>query len=246
MAQGISRTVLKHSSLVRALDGLAIAEVSESKQSFAERLGQWLGFNEALSLYSVLNPGGAELAKSGSRTVEPGAIREEFRRVRANLVDALSAPPPAPGKADAGSTPEFAPYHRHYLARQRQMSTDIGLLRASVRTAMARRSPALKRLAALDAVLDQALAARERNLLATVPAFLNKRFEHLHAAHQSAMAATDNNAEADTPAHWMQPGGWLATYCGEMQAVLLAELELRLQPLAGLIAALENEVAAQQ
>lgn len=248
MAQGISRTALNHSSLVRALDGLAVAEVSESKQSFAERLGQWLGFNEALSLYSVLNPGGAELARSGSKTVEPGAIREEFRRVRDNLVDALSGASPAPGKADADAdpTPDFAPYHRHYLARQRQMNTDISLLRANVRTVMASRSPALKRLAALDAVMDQALAARERNLLATVPAFLKKRFEHLYAAHQSAMAATDNNAEADTPAHWMQPGGWLATYCGEMQAVLLAELELRLQPLAGLIAALENEVAAQQ
>lgn len=246
MAQGISRTALNHSSLVRALDGLAVAEVSESKQSFAERLGQWLGFNEALSLYSVLNPGGAELAKSGSKAVEPSAIREEFRRVRDNLADALSAAPPAPGKGDAGPTPDFAPYHRHYIARQRQMSTDIGLLRASARTALARRSPALKKLAALDAVMDQALAARERNLLATVPAFLNRRFEHLYAAHKNALAATDHNAEADTPALWMQPGGWLATYCGEMQAVLLAELELRLQPVAGLIAALENEVAVPQ
>lgn len=245
MAQGISRTALNHSSLVRSLNGLAVSEVSESKQSFAERLGQWLGFNEALSLYSALNPGGSNVSTPGSRDVEPSAIRAEFRRVRDTLVDALSAAPPAPGKGDAGPTPDFALYHRHYLARQRQMSTDIGLLRAGVRTALARRSPALKRLAALDAVMDQALAARERNLLATVPVFLQKRFEHLHTAHENAQADVAEMAEGDVPAPGWQPG-WLATYCGEMQAVLLAELELRLQPVAGLIAALEDEVAVPQ
>jgi hypothetical protein len=35
-------------------------------------------------------------------------------------------------------------------------------------------------------------------------------------------------------------------FCRELQAVLLAELDLRLQPVAGLIAALDHEVTRKQ
>lgn len=175
--------------------------------------------------------------------------------MRGALVDAITTGGgPGPGKArielptpalqaSVDGAADFAPYHRYYLAHQRDMSSSIGPLRANVRAALSRQSPALKRLAALDAVLDQTLTARERNLLATVPARLARRFEHLFTAHQAAL----NEAQAaDDPARWMQPGGWLAIFCGEMQAVLLAELELRLQPIAGLIEALDNEMTRQQ
>ena len=46
------------------------------------------------------------------------------------------------------------------------------------------------------------------------------------------------------PGWWLQPGAWLHTFCQDMRAVLLAELELRLQPVAGLLDAL-NEVTRQ-
>jgi hypothetical protein len=51
-----------------------------------------------------------------------------------------------------------------------------------------------------------------------------------------------DNEQPDDPALWMQPGGWLANFCRELQGVLLAELDLRLQPTVGLIEALSNEV----
>lgn len=239
MAQGMSHKVLNHSSLVRALAGLADAAVPASKQSFAERLGQWIGFNEALSLYSALNPGAAEAAKPRPRPVESAAVRAEFTRVRDALVAVLVEAPAAAPQAQGEGAAYFTPYHRHYLARQRQMSTDIGLLRANVRAALSRHSPAMKRLSALDAVMDQALAVRERNLLATLPVFLNKRFEQLCMAHAAESGAGEDGQRR-------QPGDWLATFCGEMRAVLLAELELRLQPVDGLIAALENKVADWQ
>ena len=44
----------------------------------------------------------------------------------------------------------------------------------------------------------------------------------------------------------MQPDGWLALFRKDLRAVLLAELALRLQPVEGLIAALDNEVTKQQ
>lgn len=146
-----------------------------------------------------------------------------------------------PAPAWHASTPgaaDYLPYHRYYLAHQRDMGAAIAPLRASVRAGLAQRAPALRQLAALDGVLDQALAPRERSLLATVPQLLGRHFEQLHQAHRSALPTPDD------PARWLQPGAWLHTFCQDMRVVLRAELELRLQPVAGLLEAL-NEVTKQ-
>ena len=53
--------------------------------------------------------------------------------------------------------------------------------------------------AALDAVFDQALAAREASLLATVPVLLGKRFAQLYEAHRREReAAPDVAGQAAT------------------------------------------------
>ena len=62
----------------------------------------------------------------------------------------------------------------------------------------------------------------------------------------AGLAATGEGAAGaaappDDPACWMQPGGWLARFCADMQRVLLAELDLRLMPVAGLVAAVDKE-----
>jgi len=181
-------------------------------------------------------------------------VQGEFARVRTTLADSITMdgvlnpgrariklPTPAPN-APVESAADFSPYHRYYQAHQRDMNAAIGPLRANVRAVLASGSPALQRLAALDAVLEQALATRERNLLATLPLLLAKRFGHLYKAHQEVLG---DRLDLDDPEMWMRPGGWLAMYCRDMQAVLLAELEVRLQPVAGLIEALltrKNEV----
>jgi hypothetical protein len=245
MAQGLPRTRFNSSKLVGVLADLAVADVPESKQPFAERLGQWLSFTDALTLFSALNPGpaGAAEVRSGASSSEGAAARQALARVRGILVEAITGGEGRfEGSASASreameSVADFAPYHRYYLARQRDMSANIGPLRATLRAALSRQSPALRRLAVLDAVLDQALAARERDLLATVPAFLGRRFEALRQAHQATLAEART---ADDPQRWVQPGGWLAEFHGEMQSVLLAELDLRLQPIAGLISALDK------
>jgi hypothetical protein len=257
MAQRLPRTRLNSSRLVRVLADLAETDVPESKQSSGERLGQWLGFSDALSLFSALNTSttGASEVRSAAPSPESATLRGAFARVRGALADSMTAdgvlkpgmarvelPTPAP-HAPAESAADFAPYHRYYLAHQRDMSASIGPLRATVRAALSRHSPALKRLAALDAVLDHAWAARERDLLATVPGLLARRFEQLYNTHQAMQVDAQT---ADRPDRWMQPGGWLAVFCRELQAVLLAELDLRLQPVAGLIAALDHEVTRKQ
>lgn len=248
MARGSPRTSFDSSRLIRALSDLVSTDATPPRQSFADRLGQWLDFADAIALFSALN--GSTDAAGGPATAEHPALRDEFARVRGALLDSINTDGVlTPGKARIrlpapawhASTPgaaDYLPYHRYYLAHQRDMGAAIAPLRASVRAGLAQRAPALRQLAALDGVLDQALAPRERSLLATVPQLLGRRFEQLHQAHRSALSTPDD------PARWLQPGAWLHTFCQDMRVVLRAELELRLQPVAGLLEAL-NEVTKQ-
>lgn len=256
MAQRLPRTRFNSASLVRVLTELAETDVFASKQSFAERLGQWLGIGDALALFSALDARGEGTAEVGAGlSADSVAMRDRFMRMRATLVNSITGDAgaeagnarlelPVPGpNTPAESAADYAPYHRYYSAQQREMAANIGPLRASARAALARRSAEHARLAGIDAVLEKALSARERDLLATVPALLARRFAHLHDAHQARL---DEAQTADDPARWMQAGEWLAVFCADLRAVLLAELELRLQPVAGLLAALDNEGTGKQ
>ncbi|TAM04065.1 MAG: DUF3348 family protein, partial [Paraburkholderia sp.] len=84
-------------------------------------------------------------------------------------------------------------------------------------------------LAAVDAIMERSLGTRERSLLASVPALLGAHFERLRAA----QAAGEPEAATATPT-----GVWLDRFCKDRQSVLLAELEVRFQPVEGLLAAL--------
>lgn len=249
LTQGLLRTDFNSSGLIRLLARLVgdqgATDAAGTKRSFAERLGLWLDYLDAISLSAALNSGaaGGPEALSVSPSFARVPLREEFARVRAGLLDSINATAvpkagPAPG-ATAASATDFSPFRRYYLARQRDMEADIGPLRAAARAALAARSPALKRLAAVDAALDKALGERERSLLASLPALLEKRFEHLRKGHE---AAPGTPAASETT----QPGGWLAVFRQDMHEMLLAELDLRLQPVSGLIEALGNEVTTQQ
>lgn len=281
MAHESPRTRLNASALVRVLTELAGTGGNGSKQPFAERLGQWLSLADALSLYSALNAStaGAPAVPAASPSPECKHLRRTFEHLRGALTNAIRADAAleagsaqgAPASRTSGTSAEgaadFAPWQRRYAAHQRDMGAKIAPFRTTVRAALAARSPALRRLAALDAVLDQALAARERELLATVPTLLQRRFEQLREAHRATQAVADTAAAPRMPAEPhvptvsatpatsptagercrpLPPGASLAAFGAQMQAVLLAELELRLQPVAGLIAALENEETSKQ
>jgi hypothetical protein len=135
--------------------------------------------------------------------------------------------PPQAGPADTAL--EYSIFRQRHLSMQQTMETRIGDLRARLRLALAARTPAMARLAEVDGVMEQALGARERTLLAAVPALLGGRFARLRQAAQETLA--------DTPA---ARNAWLDVFRMDMQSVLLAELDLRLQPVEGLLAALRT------
>lgn len=249
MTRGLTRTTFNRSGLVRILSE-TVPDANDPQYDFGERLGQWLDFTDALALFSALNSAtGATSAAPANRNSAARPLHDQLARVRRNLSESIvndgvfSAetarirfPTPLP-QAAAEIASDFSPYHRYYIAHQRDMSSAISALRANVRKALADSSPSHQQLAELDATLEKALAMRERNLLATIPMLVAKRFAQRYQEHRDTLG----EAASDDPSNWAKPGSWLEAFCHDTQAVLLAELELRLKPVAGLIAALGDE-----
>ena len=227
---------------------LAQTELAPSKQPLAERLGLWLGWADAIALATALTGpaavaavavgAGALAARPFGETSSARVAADDLARVRADLAQAIGTDAALLGSdGPAGNAADFSPFRRHYQAQQRVMAARIGPLRARVRAAVAGASPRLGQLAALDATLDNALGARERKLLAAVPSWLEKRFHHLRQAHLATPAAAPAPGGA---AQCPPPAAWRAVFYNELQAVLRAEIDLRLQPVDGLIDALHQ------
>ena len=268
MARVLPRISFNSSTFVRLLSELAEVDVEVPRQPFAERLGLWLDWTAAIPLSAALHasaPAPAMAPALDAASAQPGpsaagmAAADAMARVRAEVAQAITtdavltarasanaagARPAASVATDHGS--DFLPYRRCYQAHQRLMQFRIAALRAQVREALAGQSAALSTLAALDGVLDQALAARERSLLATVPSLLEARFARLQRAHWAAQARLPgSDCPAPGPAQPAPPDAWLALACKDMQNVLMAEMDIRLQPVVGLVDALCNGVATQ-
>lgn len=254
------------SKLVRFLTELAGADVAgaaTSKQSFAEKLGLWLDWPDAISLAAALDkePAVRGWLEPGAAPAAANVVFNEYSRVAADLTKAivmntwlatdqgvLKRPKPVSGAASAASAAvaaplEFSAYRRSYLDQQRLMAAAIGPLRGQVRAALAGMSPAFGQLAALDAVLDEALQARERQLLSKLPGVLEKHFEQARKAHH---ASRDQGQGALDQAVAAPAAAWLADFAKDMQGVLLAELALRLQPIEGMMEAMGYEITRRE
>ena len=246
MTRVLLRTNLHSSPLIRCLAELDLLDVAEPRGDFADELGQWMHFTDAIALASVHESGLARLAEQSpaQRAATRTRLTTEFERIRAFMINSITKSCSPKGNThiklplplDAEAT--YAPYRRFYEAHQRDMELSVEPLRVNLRSALATASPRLRKLAELDVVMDKFLRGRESQLLARVPVLLQKRFQALHAAHLEQLAAS---GQADNPAAWMHGGGWLAGFCQTLQTLLLAEAELRLQPSAGLLEAFNQQ-----
>ncbi|MEW9583564.1 DUF3348 domain-containing protein [Paraburkholderia sp. DGU8] len=270
MLQVPQRTTLSGPALVRLLARVADVEIPESRQSLSDRLSQWLGWTDAIALSSALN--GSPPAVAGGARVAGSAAEGECVRLRSSLTKAVvgdrvfatarsdgRAPMQKPKQTHvpmqgtAEAPVDYAVFRQRYQAIQQSMETSIATLRSRLRGMLAAKTPALARLAALDAVMERALGERERTLLGGVPGMLAPHFEKLREAEQQALAArnaesadrTGCDAAAQTPQASanvapLTPGAWLDVFRKDMQSVLLAELEVRFQPVEGLLVALRT------
>ncbi len=203
------------SELTHLLARLADAPPADTRPAFAERLGQWISWADAVSLSAALNIAPAASAPGRVSGPAPGGEEADFQRVRAALEASISAGPNEP----ASNPADFGPHRRHCIGRQQAMRDAVAALRHRLRQVLSRHSIDAARLAAIDAVMDQTLAAHEQGLLGLVPLRLQAHFERLQRA-----AADDAR--------------WLEAFRDDMDRVLRAELAHRLLPARGLLDAL--------
>ncbi|MBN4664270.1 DUF3348 domain-containing protein [Pandoraea nosoerga] len=247
MVQVPRRPVISAPTLIRSLARLSTFAPPEAAPSLSDRLSQWLGWTDAIALSSAL--------KANPPAATPGARAPaqdpagELARVRADLAAAIARDcglAAAPGgriralsaaeRQRAASFADFPAYRQRYATSQQRMDTAISAVRTRMRARLAARSPQGARLAGVDAVMERVMGARERALLASVPNLLEGHFVRLRDTEQAAMAAPRVSGAAPLP----PAGAWLDTFHRDMQSILLAELDIRLEPVEGLIAALAS------
>ena len=208
------RTTVRGPTFIRLLARLADVDASPSNEALSDRLSQWLSWTHALALSTALDGSPSEPVESPAS----GQLHEdECARARDALLDAI---------AGVRSAADYTVLRQRYLTLQRSMQATTGRLRGMLRDLLAEASTDMARLADVDAVMEMALSPREQKLLASVPALLGRHFERLRDAAQAAPAET--------------PSAWLDVFHKDMQSVLLAELDVRFQPVEALLAALRT------
>ncbi len=226
-----ARPGLNCSALVGLLAELALVDHPAAPPSFAEGLAQWLGWKEAIPLSAALQggsparaaaPAAASASHGGAKlqAAATAAATADYQRVRQAMESAIAHTCSA--ARDDGAS--FVPYRRRYFSLQQAMDSAATALRERLRAVVAQHAGAAgARLVALDSALAGALAAREQALLAQLPVLLEKHFSRLRPG-----------ANTDTIA----PAAWLAHFSHDMQRLMWAEWDLRLQPAQGLLATL--------
>jgi hypothetical protein len=193
----------------------------------AERLGEGLNWADAIGLSQVLAAPPATGADPVARREAADWAAAALDRVQAELLAgfedaelARDAAEPAPEGVPLADL--LAPFRLHHAQQQRGIAARVASLRERLRPRLAEASGALARLAQLDALLERALAEQARARLAGLPALLTRRAEAHHAA---------------------DPRRWRLRVWADLQRVLRAELDLRLQPVLGLIEALHDDAS---
>lgn len=243
MARDARRPPLSGSAFIRTLAALSDAQAPASDDDFAQRVSQWFDWTHAFALSAALSGVTGPVADAGLGARSGSGVDEhELTRLRAALstlfAETLAGTAGARRQAVADSPDalDFATWRQRYVACQQAMAAQIGPLRRRARAALAQASPALAGLAELDGVMEQVVGAQEHALLASVAGRLEARFEQLRQAHEVA-DAPPSSAPPSAPSSAPSSAPWLDRVRREMQALLLAELDLRLQPVEGLLQA---------
>jgi hypothetical protein len=244
MVQTAQRATVPGPTFIRQLARMTDVGAAPSQQSLSQRLSQWLDWTHSIALSTALDSTPA--AGGGSVSPSVRAEEEECALARAALAKAIADPgtgaaapaatqaPAAEGDADAAI--DYAPFRQRYLTLQRSMQSVTGRLRGRLRDRLAEGTADMARLAEVDAVMERALSPREQTLLASVSILLGEHFERLRQAGDTAVP--DEPASQDQPA--AASGAWLDVFRRDMQSLLLAELDLRFQPVEALLAALRT------
>ena len=232
-----------NSRLIHTLQALLALDSTVPHQRFVGQLGKLIDLSGSITLADFLADLRHVQGQQNSSGSSNSGDKQGFMQTRGEMVsfiaqsfntESLQLAFRLPIASDASFSNDdlgLTSYQRFYALHQSEMDGRIIKLLAQIRKHLSTCSTSLAQLAVLDAKLNDILANYSRKLFAAIPTMLAKRFRHL-CTEQYALAPETHEIR-------------LHTFLHEMQAVLLAELEVRLQPALGLIEALTIEQEKQ-
>jgi hypothetical protein len=248
MTRVASRATLHDARLLHFLSQQGFVVDTSEPVEVGQKLSDWLDFRHAIALQGLLDQtelSAQHTAPAARIRINAQVLHTRFDEVRLALECSITkgiapaprlariAPPDAQLLEPIDPKTAFEPYRRYLGAHQRQMESVIAHLRAQLRSMLAQGEPHWQQLGLLDAAMDTILQTREKRLLTKLSSHFEKRFNQQLKKHiKASQEAHENDSE--------QPNTdiWLPAMCQAMQAALLHELDIRLQPVQGLIEAL--------
>ena len=253
MIQTTSPTLMDRSRLVSLLTELSDTKLNSADYNLAERMGNLMGLSGSINLAHALRqtPTGQDHRGSVSENLQELVLEaraamilkisrsfdhkdNESKNKEANITQSSNRVPTANVAIKPEALISYEPYKRFYTTYQVEIGVEAQRLRAMVRGDISNVSVTLGRLAELDNTLEHSLAVHNRKLFEVTPRLLEKRFYFLLKSYQQA----DNSSELSD---WLKPGAWLTLFYRDLRELLLAEFDVRLQPVFGLLEAVNEQ-----
>lgn len=249
MIQAVPHLSLNGSRLIRLLSEWTVADNKYSFEGFGARFGQLFALKDSLKLAEM--HGELKSVDFDHRDIDKQDIQEHFLSARKEIVAAISSRfvaqseqtrarvqfPSLRDNATKEQLSVFEVYQGFYINLQRQIDRDVQHLQSYMRDVAAGYSLRLAQLVEMDTTLAKSLANKSREMFALIPQLLARRFEYLLQNHHQALF----NSDHDDIAQWTAVDGWLDRFRLDTYELLLAELDVRLQPVIGLLEAINEE-----
>lgn len=236
------------SALVRQVQAIFEKDIPHSSARFSERLTQNMDFSSSLKLSELdghlrilEKKTEARVLQSVSSApvsidIQNTALNAAFDRVHRSILHNIEqsfdetvtqARFSLPVIKETGNL-DVSAYQTFYRAQQADMSAKIQGLRSYVRDALSDTTTQMAKLALLDQTLEETIGFPLRSGLRVI----SKTIAHYAQALQTCLDESTQEKQ-----HTL-----LAQLHHELHQLLLAELALRLQPVKGLVSALNQEV----
>ena len=232
MAQSHSLALSERSRLVKLMSELAQLNSSAYDYNLAERLGHFMGVSGSMNLALGLRALPVTAFDETSESI--GIVRKSVLDARERMIlrivesfsssDSQNSVPSLANGVREEALRTFSPYQRYYTSQQIEMGVAIKAVREQLRKDMAGISLEMNRLASLDKVLEVNLEAHVRKQFNTVTKGLELYFK-------TEITKQTGEFELDQ---------FLSPFYQKMRELLLAELDARMQPIFGLLEALNE------
>lgn len=257
MPKAKSSTSIGQSLLARTLTEWGVASAAAPRMVFSTRLADLIDISSAIELSDFFKL--LKREQMSGDTPAP-ALLDAFRtqhgaiRVALDHSFAPNADSDEPAPARGFKLPEahdnllrdpdaFRPYARFYGLHQSELERRVALLRGLLLTEMRAHSDNLAKVAALDTALERLMVNFGRRCFAAIPNLLSRRFEQLR---ERQLQHDDDCGQASTLHDWLGGRGWLTEFHRDTHRLLYAELELRTEPLRGMLLALGHELPSKE